>query len=596
MVPVAIVCLAVGTLISAQLFSSTGNELLASGEAAETDVQLNRLPIEGETSPLPEVTLKGVAELPAKDQTLAAGPENPFDFTPEEDRTDSEIGFEEAAPIANPSPISRVAGGAPIRTAAAIRALAEEARIDAATKPQPLGRAHSFGTKSVNLTLDWVTPESILVGQEGDFELVLRNRGRVAVDQITVRQVLPAGFRLVKATPAAVEAGDQPYWEIAKIEPQEEARISLRLIPDKVGTANSYARVNFSIPASSRFKVVEPKLKLIAEASDTVLIGNQVVYTLTVQNPGTGKATNVSIEAKFEKGLDRVEKASIYRLGVINPGESRSIQVHAKAADLGKYASEFIATADHGLRDEATKEVTALGARLDLVISGPKFRYVTRPAAYTVRIKNTGTAAAQNVGLRCAIPKAFAYLEAGHGGRFDSTSKTVNWFVGTLEVGKEFVGTFKLRAQEPGEYPIFAQAVAERGLKARAQQSTKVDGIAAILLEVVDVADPVEVGAETVYEILVTNQGTDFAKSVNIKATVPEGMKIISADGPTGNKIDGRTIRFGELSKLAPRADAIYRLKVRASKAGDARVEVQVTTDSLKTPVTELESTQVYRD
>ena len=221
---------------------------------------------------------------------------------------------------------------------------------------------------------------------------------------------------------------------------------------------------------------------------------------------------------------------------------------------------------------------------------------MTRPADYTVRIKNTGTAAAQNVGLRCAIPKAFAYLEAGHGGRFDSTNKTVNWFVGTLEVGKEFVETFKLRAQEPGEYPIFAQAVAERGLKARAQQSTKVDGIAAILLEVVDVADPVEVGAETVYEILVTNQGTDFARSVNIKATVPEGMKIISADGPTGNKIDGRTIHFGELSKLAPRADAIYRLKVRASKAGDARVEVQVTTDRLKTPVTELESTQVYSD
>ena len=228
----------------------------------------------------------------------------------------------------------------------------------------------------MNLSVDWVTPESILVGQEGDFELVLRNRGRVAVEEILVRQVLPAGFRLVKATPQAEHAGQQSFWRIRRLAPQEEARISLRLIPDTVGDAHSYARINFSLPASARFRVVEPKLKLIAEAMETVIVGDQVVFTLTVQNSGTGKASNVSVVAKLENGLNLVDKSPIFRLGVLNPGESRSIQIHAKAADLGKFASEFIATADHGLRDEATEYVTALGAKFDLGISGPKFRYV----------------------------------------------------------------------------------------------------------------------------------------------------------------------------------------------------------------------------
>ena len=122
------------------------------------------------------------------------------------------------------------------------------------------------------------------------------------------------------------------------------------------------------------------------------------------------------------------------------------------------------------------------------------------------------------------------------------------------------------------------------------------EGIAAILLEVVDVDDPVEVGIETFYEILVTNQGTDFARAVRIVATVPEGMAIISADGPTAGRLDGRTVRFAELRKLAPRADAIYRVKVRASKPGDFRIEVKVTTETLKAPVMELESTKVYSD
>ena len=60
--------------------------------------------------------------------------------------------------------------------------------------------------------------------------------------------------------------------------------------------------------------------------------------------------------------------------------------------------------------------------------------------------------------------------------------------------------------------------------------------------------------------------------------------------------VDGHTIRFAVLPRLAPRADAIYRIKVRGNKPGDFRVEVEATAGSLKSPVTELESTKVYRD
>ncbi|MCH8199838.1 MAG: hypothetical protein IIA54_07215 [Chloroflexi bacterium] len=122
------------------------------------------------------------------------------------------------------------------------------------------------------------------------------------------------------------------------------------------------------------------------------------------------------------------------------------------------------------------------------------------------------------------------------------------------------------------------------------------EGIAAILLEVVDVDDPVEVGAETFYEILVINQGTAFAKSVQITAKVPEGMSIIGSQGPSRGVIVGQTIRFAVLPKLAPRADAIYRVKVRASQPGDFRIQVEATAETFKVPITELESTKVYRD
>ena len=43
--------------------------------------------------------------------------------------------------------------------------------------------------------MDWVTPESILVGQEGDFELVLRNNGRSTVENLRHVQLIPCAAR-----------------------------------------------------------------------------------------------------------------------------------------------------------------------------------------------------------------------------------------------------------------------------------------------------------------------------------------------------------------------------------------------------------------
>jgi uncharacterized repeat protein (TIGR01451 family) len=315
-----------------------------------------------------------------------------------------------------------------------------------------------------------------------------------------------------------------------------------------------------------------------------------------VRNPGSGKTENIKLKALFPKELQAVTRGTVYDLGTLNPGESRSVQVPAKVTRLGNHKVNFVAIADHNLRDEVSTEFQGLNAHLDIAVTGPNFRYLARPAQYKVSVKNTGNASAQNVSVSCRVPRAFAYLSGGRNGRFDASTKTVNWSVGTLEVGQEFTTKFLLRAVNPGNFPILAEAIADRGLTSEAKHVTRVEGIAAILLEVVDVDDPVEVGAETYYEVLVTNQGTDFARNVAITATVPRGMQILGSRGPSKGKVNGRIITFTPLPKLAPRADAIYRIKVRTNKPGDLRIEVQVTTDLLKVPVMELESTMVYQD
>lgn len=454
----------------------------------------------------------------------------------------------------------------------------------------------SVGAQDASLTVDWVTPESILLLKQGKFDLVLRNRGRVTIEQIRITNVLPEGFRFVKCDPLPTSAKPKRVWIVKKLEPQDEARISLYLIPTAVGNAKSHARVDFHVASTSSFKVVEPKLKIAAEGSEKVLVGNQAVFNVIVKNPGSGRTTGVRMKAFLPDALEAIAAGNEYDLGTLNPGEARSIRVLARVKSIGLHKVKFVAIADDNLRDEVTKEVTGLQAKLGVAITGPKFRYLARPATYKVRVVNNGNATARNVNLHVRVPRAFAYLSGGDKGRFDASTKTVNWFVGTLGVGKQATAEFQLKAVNRGNFPLLAEATGDRGLKANDKHVTRVDGIAAILLEVVDVDDPVEVGAITYYEILVTNQGTEFARNIKIAAKVPDGVQILDSKGPSDGKIAGNTITFAPLAKLAPRADAIYRVKVRMMKAGDLRVEATAMADSLEAPVKELESTKVYSD
>jgi hypothetical protein len=115
-------------------------------------------------------------------------------------------------------------------------------------------------------------------------------------------------------------------------------------------------------------------------------------------------------------------------------------------------------------------------------------------------------------------------------------------------------------------------------------------------MELADVDDPIEVGAETAYEIRVTNHGSAPATNVEVRALVPKAMSIKACQGPTEYKIEGQEVVFNAIPKLAPKADAVYRINVKANAVGDVRFRARLASDSLSEPVIGEEGTKVYSD
>ena len=119
---------------------------------------------------------------------------------------------------------------------------------------------------------------------------------------------------------------------------------------------------------------------------------------------------------------------------------------------------------------------------------------------------------------------------------------------------------------------------------------TDVEGIEALLVEVVDDNDPVPVGEFINYDVEVTNTGSLEATGISVVATLTPEMEFVESTGASKSRLEGNTVIFDVLPALAPSAKATWKVRVKAVGEGDLRFRLEVKSDQLQRPVSEEES------
>ena len=112
----------------------------------------------------------------------------------------------------------------------------------------------------------------------------------------------------------------------------------------------------------------------------------------------------------------------------------------------------------------------------------------------------------------------------------------------------------------------------------------------------IDLDDPVEVGKEAVYEIRVMNQGTGPCTNVQLVAALAEGTEYKGRAARPRSRSRARHLIFEPIATLGVKGEAVYRVRVRGTTAGDLRFRVQLTCDQARTPVVKEESTRFYKE
>ena len=458
----------------------------------------------------------------------------------------------------------------------------------AEVKPAPAAPKPALPCSVINTGLIQMTetmPAEATLNEPFTYELKPMATG--CADNVTVTDQIPDGTELVSTEPQASVNGKNLTWNLGKLDAGESKSLKVTVKPVREGTLVSCATVRADPRICAQTFVGKPVLTIDKSGPEVAQLDSDVKYTVVVKNTGTAIARNVVVTDKYPEGLGGPAEKQ-YPVGDLAPGQSKTIEVTLKAAKRGRSCNLAVASSSNtpSVQDDACTLVVKPG--LKLTKTGPAESYINKKAQYKILVENVGDTDLTGVVVTDTAPVQTKIVSA-QGANLGTNTAT--WNVGTLKSGESKELAVVLTTTQPGRYCNTAVANSNEKLTQTSEACTLWKGISAVLLEVVDDPDPIQIGETTTYTISFMNQGNADLQNVNVVAMFPKEVTPISSDKGT---VDGKTVKFPTVPTLAPKQTVTYKIVGKGAEIGDSRLKVILTEDQLLSPVVEEESTRVY--
>ena len=446
-------------------------------------------------------------------------------------------------------------------------------------------------------------PPRIIVGRAATYRVTLENRGDDAARDMTAAVAVPAWAEVVDAAASggvvervAPTAEGQPntiQWQLYELPAGAAQTLTLQLIPRggrplQLGVQWTHAPCG----GQATVEVQEPKLQMDIAGPAEVMFGKSQRYTLTLANPGTGLAEEVNIELTPPGG--DAKSVVRHRIGALAPGQTKKIELELTARQAGELKIQAVALAAGDLRAEAVCAVLCRKAELQVDWRGPDKNYAGAVATYFFRVRNPGTAVADNVALAVNLPAGCELVDASEGHAFNATQRAVVWQAGPLNANEERFLQLRCRMSQPGVNNIDVAARTAAGdLSDVKSVPVTIEALADLKLEVSDPKGVVPVGETAMYEIHVRNRGLTAARGVNVVAMFSQGVEPSHVEGGQHAIRDGR-VSFRTIDSLPAGAEAVLRIHAQATAAGTHLFRAEVVCDDLETKLSAEETTRFF--
>lgn len=413
-----------------------------------------------------------------------------------------------------------------------------------------------------------------------------------SVCDVVVKTHLPEGVSFVRSTPEAKVEGRTLTWYFG---PMAKGECRLAKVWLKCECEGELCACFCATATPVRFcslLCAHPVLTCEKCGPEEVCPGDAIHYVVSVTNRGSCTAEDVVITDNLPEGVEHssCQRTLVFKLGSIEPCQTKKVNFCVTAVKRGKVCNTAVVTACNADTTSCQWCTNVCQECVELVKTGPKEQNIGKNADYQITVTNPGDKPLTEVVVTDTAPTATSIVSAN--GATINGNQAV-WRLRELKPGEKVTFTLTLTTCTPGCFTNRVNVTNCQGCCANAEFTTRWKGRPALNVQICDTDDPICIGEPTSYCITVVNQGSESDSNVAVVVRFPEEITPVGATGDSQGTVSGQTVTFAPVNNFGPRQTLRYRVDARAKKSGDARVIVEVTSDSIKTPITQQESTIV---
>jgi len=433
-------------------------------------------------------------------------------------------------------------------------------------------------------------PRMCMLGDQYPLEFDIKACDDVCDVEVTTH--LPEGVSYVRSQPEAKVEGRKATWYIGPMSKGECRPAKLWVKCECEGEQCACFCAKATPVRFCALLCAHPVLTCEKCGPEEVCPGDPVHYSISVTNRGSCTAEEVVVTDNVPDGLEHTSclKTLTFKLGSIEPCQTKKVNVCFTAVKRGKVCNTAVVTACNADSTSCQWCTCICCCKVDLVKNGPKEVAIGKNADYTITVSNPGDKPLTEVVVVDNAPNATSIV-AANGATINGNQAV--WRLKELKPGEKVTFNLTLTTCTPGCFTNRVNVTDCQGCNACAEFTTRWRGRPALNVCITDTDSPICIGEPTSYVITVVNQGQEPDNHVQVVVRFPKEIVPVAATGDSAGQVSGQTVTFAPFDNLGPRQTLRYRVDGRAKESGDARVSVEVTSDSIKTPITQQESTIV---
>ena len=419
-------------------------------------------------------------------------------------------------------------------------------------------------------------PEAIGINKLSAYKITVTNNSNMQAGKMIIGIQIPESVDVqnINTTVGSHDVTDgvekpRLLWTVDGIPARTTHTMGISAIPRSADPFDMQVRWSFAPQiGSTHIRVTQPQLEMKISGPTELMFGEKAIYDVTISNPGTGTAEQVTVALPEALGGEREV------IGDIVAGGEKRFNVELSARTAGDLSLTTTAFADGNIKTTANHDIIVRRANLSMQIAGPPMKYAGSIGQYNVTVQNNGDATATNVVGIIALPNGVKYVSGVNNAQ--SSDSGLKWNIGTLTAGDKREFKINCQLDAAGDLMLQAGVRGAGDLAATAQCQTTVDTIADLVLSVEDPKGPLPTGDSIQYKIRVKNRGTRTANGVNLVMQFSEGIEPVKADG-FRNKIATGQVIFEPITRIDPGQEITLSITAQATQSGTHIFRAQLT-------------------